>query len=57
MPSKLWDSPNCNIFLEGSESQRVSSFLSDEHDGWGCLESRAHERSVGKLGLRVRKVI
>lgn len=53
MPSKQWDS----IFLEESESQRVHSFLSDELDGWGCLESRAHERSVGELGLRVRKVM
>lgn len=57
MPSKQWDSPNCDFFLEESESQRVHSFLSDEPDGWGCLESRAHERSVGELGLRVRKVI
>lgn len=57
MPFKQWDSPNCDIFLEESESQRVHSFLSDELDGWGCLESRAHERSVGELGLRVRKVI
>lgn len=57
MPSKQWDSPNCDIFLEGSESQRVSSFLSDELHRWGCLESRAHERSVGELGLRMRKVI
>lgn len=46
-----------NFFLEESESQRVHSILSDEPDGWGCLESRAHERSVGELGLRVRKVI